>query len=92
METTTFGSRIQVSLDGGNSFFYDTATDSTLTSGFRFDGSGRYFIWDVAGQAAPTYDNFSVNTAVVPEPSTIALAGIGGLMMLWIRSRKSKRS
>lgn len=84
-ETTTFSSQVKVSLDGGATFFYDTATDSSLVNGWRFDGAGRYFIWDVAGSAAPTYDNFSVT--VVPEPSTIALAGLGCAAFFLMRYR-----
>jgi hypothetical protein len=84
-ETSTFNSRVRLSLDGGSSWFYDTQSDSLLTSGFRFDTTSRYFIWDLAAQAAATYDNFSVTiiTPAVPEPSVVAvglLAGVVGLI------------
>lgn len=67
-ETGGFHSRIQLSLNGGNSWFYDTATDSSLAgTGWRFNGAGRYFMWDAAPDAGPvTYDKFSVKT----NPST----------------------
>lgn len=63
-ETTTFNSRVQLSLNGGNSWFYDTATDPDLTgtgTGWRLNGSGRIILWDVAGDAGPvTFDAFSL--------------------------------
>jgi hypothetical protein len=60
-ESTSFNSRVQVSMDGGINWFYDTFTDSDLPFGWRFDGSGRHIIWDVAPDAGPvTYDDFSV--------------------------------
>lgn len=86
-ESTTFNSRVQLSRDGGSTWFYDTDTDEDLVAtGFRFDTDSRYFSWDIATQAVATYDNFSlklVTPAVVPEPSTFALgllAGVGALI------------
>ncbi|HET6408886.1 MAG TPA: PEP-CTERM sorting domain-containing protein, partial [Chthoniobacteraceae bacterium] len=78
-----FNSRVQVSLDGGSSFVYDTLTDSSLPNGFRFDGANRYLIWDIAGTGATvtgfaTYDNLSV--VLVPEPGTAILGLIGALV------------
>ena len=32
-QTTAFNSRVQLSLNGGSTWFYDTATDPDLTSG-----------------------------------------------------------
>ncbi len=63
-ETTSFNSRVQLSLNGGNSWFYDTDTDPDLSAtGFRFDGPGRHIIWDVAGNAGSvTYDSFSLKS------------------------------
>jgi autotransporter-associated beta strand protein len=56
-----YHSRVQVSRDGGAAWFYDTATDSDLPNGWRFDGTARYFIWDQAQNVGPvTYDSFSV--------------------------------
>lgn len=69
-ETTTFNSRVQVSIDNGATWIYDTATDSDLPNGWRFDGPGRYILWDVAPDAGNvTYDNFSVR----PMPLGAAL-------------------
>ncbi len=60
-ETTTFNSRVQLSQDGGLTWFYDTDSDPDLPNGWRLDGAGRYFVWDVAGNAGNvTYDSFSV--------------------------------
>ena len=82
-ETTAFNSRVQLSLDGGNSFIYDTRADSSLPSGFRFDGPARYLIWDIAGTGAAstgfvTYDDLSV--VMVPEPGT-AILGLAGALV-----------
>lgn len=89
-EASTFNSRIQLSMDGGSNWFYDTATDSALPLGFRFDGLSRYFSWDQAGAAsgtgAVTYDNFSV--VLVPEPSSFALGVLGGLVLLALRRHR----
>lgn len=90
-ETTTFNSRVQLSMDNGSTWFYDTATDSALTSGYRFDTASRYIMMDTAGggSGTMTYDNFSVNvtTPAVPEPSTLALGLLSGLALL-IRRRR----
>jgi endonuclease/exonuclease/phosphatase family metal-dependent hydrolase len=60
-ETTTFHSRVQLSLNNGNSWFYDTDTDSDLPNGWRFNGPERHIMWDIAPGAGPvTYDDFSV--------------------------------
>jgi hypothetical protein len=86
-ESTTFNSRIQVSMDGGNTWFYDTATDTALTSGFRFDAASRLLMWDTAGSGTGTmtYDNLSVT--LVPEPSVFALAAIAALTLFIRRKR-----
>ncbi len=69
-ETSSFHSRVQVSMDGGFTWIYDTATDPDLPNGWRFIGPGRYVIWDIAPSAGPvTYDNFSV----VPVPVSAGL-------------------
>ena len=61
-ETTTFNSRVQLSLNGGNSWFYDSDSDPDLgATGWRLNGAGRVIMWDVAPDAGPvTYDRFSV--------------------------------
>lgn len=82
-----YNSRLQVSLDGGTSWFYDTSTDSSLVNGWHLDGTGRYFSWDQAGNIGTvTYDNFSVTD--VPEPSALALACLGGTAILFRRLRR----
>jgi hypothetical protein len=85
-ESTTFNSRIQLSMDGGANWFYDTQTDAALTSGFRFDTSNRYFMFDMAANAAATYDNLSINLlTAVPEPSVFAVGVVGALGFAWRR-------
>jgi endonuclease/exonuclease/phosphatase family metal-dependent hydrolase len=60
-ETTTFNSRIQLSLNGGNSWIYDTDTDPSLPNGWRLNGPERHIMWDIAPDAGPiTFDAFSV--------------------------------
>ncbi|HOX57737.1 MAG TPA: PEP-CTERM sorting domain-containing protein [Candidatus Paceibacterota bacterium] len=85
-----YHSQLQLSLDGGNSWFYDTAKDEDLPNGWRLDGAGRYLSWDQAGAGsgitAPTvtYDNFSVT--IVPEPSSLALGLLAGAVgLIWRR-------
>ena len=57
-----YHSRVQVSVDGGSTWIYDTATDPDLpNAAIRFSGLGRYVSWDIAPNAGPvTYDNFSL--------------------------------
>lgn len=92
---TDFNSRLQVSLDGGSTWIYDTETDTDMLNGWRLDGSARYLSWDQAGAAsgtgAFTYDNFSVTlvTPAVPEPSVVTLCLLGGgVMLLLVRRRQ----
>ena len=69
-QTTAFNSRVQLSMDGGLTWFYDTATDSDLPNGWRLDGAGRHIMWDVAPDAGNvTYDNFSLRP--VPVAATL---------------------
>ncbi len=94
-ESAAYNSQVQVSLDGGSSWFYDTQTDSDLTDGFRLDGAGRYLSWDQAGagsgSGAFTYDNFSVTlvTPAIPEPSVATLFLLGGAAALFLRLRRN---
>ena len=91
-EPSTFNSRVRVSQDGGASWFYDTQSDGTLTSGFRLDATGRFFSFDIAGgnSSFVTYDNFSVTvvTPAVPEPSVMALGLLTGIGAIIWRRRK----
>ncbi|MDB6057887.1 MAG: phosphohydrolase, partial [Verrucomicrobiales bacterium] len=60
-ESSAYHSRVQLSFDGGFTWFYDTDTDVDLPNGWRLNGTGRYIMWDIAGNAGPvTYDNFSL--------------------------------
>ncbi len=89
-ETSTFNSRVQVSQDGGASWFYDTQSDPSLTSGWRFDGASRFFSWDMAANDSfVTYDNFSVTViqTAIPEPSVLVLGLLAGVIGLMWRRR-----
>jgi len=66
-----YHSRVQVSIDGGSTWFYDTSTDTTyLPNGWRFDGPGRYMIFDQAGNTSGNvfYDDFSIISTYAPPP------------------------
>jgi autotransporter-associated beta strand protein len=70
-ETTTFNSRVQLSLDNGSTWFYDTATDSDLPNGWRLNASGRHIMFDQAPGAGPvTFDNFSLTWKSGPRTWT----------------------
>ena len=85
-----FNSRIQLSLDNGANWIYDTDIDGSLLNGWRLDAASRYFIWDQAGAGtgtgAVTYDK--VTLIQVPEPSTVALCILGGVALLIRRRRQ----
>lgn len=56
-----FHSRIQLSIDGGESWIYDTGSDPDLPHGWRLPGPERHVMWDVApGAGVVTYDDFSL--------------------------------
>ncbi len=66
-EPSTYNSRVQVSIDGGTSWFYDTANDTALVNGFRFTTAGRFICFDQAiNDGADTYDNFSLVVQTTP--------------------------
>ena len=70
-ESSNFHSRVQLSLNGGSTWFYDTATDSELVNGWGLNGTGRVVIWDIAPDAGNvTYDNFSLNWVSGPRTWT----------------------
>ncbi len=70
-ETTAFHSRVQLSLDGGSTWFYDTAADSDLPNGWRLNASGRHIMFDIAPGAGPiTFDNYSMTWKSGPRTWT----------------------
>ena len=61
-ENTAFNSRVQLSLNGGQTWFYDTQSDPDLPNGWRLHGAARCILWDIASNAGPvTYDDFSLS-------------------------------
>lgn len=69
-EASSYNSRVQLSMDGGFSWFYDTDSDPDLPNGWRLNGTGRYIMWDIAPSAGPvTYDNFSLRR--IPVSATL---------------------
>ncbi len=67
---TNYNSRVQVSIDNGATWFYDSSTDGDLPNGWRFDGPGRYMIFDQAsnGSGNVFYDSFSIISTYAPPP------------------------
>jgi hypothetical protein len=59
-----------------------SVTDSTYTSGY----TGVFGIIRTSQGVDPTFDNFSVST-VIPEPTTVTLAGLGLAALLIYRRR-----
>jgi autotransporter-associated beta strand protein len=65
-----YHSRVQVSIDNGSTWIYDTLTDGDLPNGFRFDATGRYIVFDQAGNTSGNvfYDTFSISSTYAPPP------------------------
>ena len=61
-----------------------SVTDSTYSSGF----TGLFGIIRTSQGVDPTFDNFSVST-VIPEPTTVTMAGLGLAALLIYRRRAS---
>ena len=60
-ESSAYSSRVLASKNGGSGWIYDTASDSDLSNGWRFDAATRYVMWDQGPNAdTVTYDDFSV--------------------------------
>ncbi len=65
-----YHSRVQVSVDGGSTWIYDTVGDVDLPNGWRFPALTRYVFWDIAPNAGVvTYDNFTINWLSGPSPT-----------------------
>jgi autotransporter-associated beta strand protein len=79
-ETSAYSSKIQVSKDGGATWFYDTDLDPDVQNHFRFDGPGRVIIFDQASNNSGNvfYDNFSITSISSPAPpSSVVWNGAG---------------
>ena len=76
-EAGAYHSRVQVSINGGTNWIYDTQTDAALANGFRFAAASRYLFWDIAPNSGPvTYDHLSLTLASVtnaPPPPPLLL-------------------
>ena len=79
----TFSSRVQVSMDNGATWVYDTFGDPELPNGFRLDTAGRYFFWDIPSFGRGTYDDFSVTFISGPEASVTQTWDGGGADDNW---------
>jgi hypothetical protein len=60
-----------------------SVTDSTYSSGY----TGLFGVIRTSQGVDPTFDNFLVTT-VVPEPSTLTVAGLGLAALLFYRRRE----
>ncbi|HVV00350.1 MAG TPA: Ig-like domain-containing protein [Verrucomicrobiae bacterium] len=93
-ESSTFTSRVQVSMDGGLTWFYDTSADPDLPNGWHLNGPGRVILWDIAPNAgAVTYDDFSVRpvpiSAALTAPADGAqLSGVAAAMSAAVSNQK----
>lgn len=77
--TGNYNSRVQVSVDNGATWFYDTDSDSALVNGFRFESAARFVSFDQApNSAADTYDNFSITTVDVGNGGTLTISNNNG--------------
>lgn len=62
---TNANSRLELSLDAGATWFYDTQSDAALTNGWRLETATRYVSFDQAAQSGQmNYDNFFIQ---IPE-------------------------
>jgi autotransporter-associated beta strand protein len=86
-ETTTYTSRLQLSLDGGTTWFYDTQTDPDLSNGWHFENGTRYVILDqeINANGPDGYDTFSVTWFSGPTelPMTVRTWTGGGADNNW---------
>ena len=80
----------------GNFVATGTSSDSSSNwaiteTGFTFDSNEAYFGFGSADYfgslSVATYDNIEITGTEVPEPGSLALMGLGGLMMLKRRRR-----
>jgi autotransporter-associated beta strand protein len=73
-----YNSRVQVSVDEGVTWIYDSSTDSEIANKLRFTTAARYIHWDVAGSAGPvTYDDFSITWISGPTAGDRVWSGAG---------------
>jgi len=72
---------------GGTLRYSNTVTDETFSNGYAG-------FWDIAGGGGGgRFDNFSLTVLqTVPEPSTVALFGVGMVGVLFLRNRARSRS
>lgn len=84
-ESFTYSSRVQVSVDDGATWLYDTMDDAThLPNGFRFPAIPRFIYWQAETSSGPvTYDNFSITLISGPEQPPRALWTGGGADANW---------
>lgn len=80
-----YNSRVQVSMDNGANWVYDTSADTALNNRFRFDGAGRYITFDQADNTSGNvfYDNFSVVSIYAPPPPPERVWTGGGTDDYW---------
>ncbi len=98
-ETGAFSSRIQVSVNGGTNWIYDTDADADLPNGWRFSGPNRYVFFDVAPSSGPvTYDDFSLISlgftnapGLAGPPPNILFSQMtqDGLILTWLSQKNT---
>jgi hypothetical protein len=54
--------------------------------------NSRYLIATGSGELIPLFTPGNMSIAPVPEPSTVILAGLGGIGLVWLAARRSRRA
>jgi hypothetical protein len=76
---TNYHSRVQVSMDAGATWFYDTQSDPALTNGWRFEAATRFVSFDQApNSGADTYDDFSISFPDLSSGGTLMISNNEG--------------
>lgn len=71
-------SRVQVSLNEGETWFYDSESDGDLPNGWRFPNASRFIFFDSApGGGAATWDDLSITWISGPTVENLVWTGEG---------------
>jgi hypothetical protein len=89
---TTVGESVALMLVGWNSAYATPAAAQAANSAFGWSFLSSYTMFSQTDNTifSPTIANFGVfPLATIPEPTTLALAGLGGLSLLFLRRKKA---
>jgi len=85
-EDSLVGSIAYSNLSGAGSGDPTFDSEYSLTAEVTTDSAGRLIFSDTEAGNAPVLDGFQISA--VPEPSSVAMAGLGGLSLFMFRRRK----